>query len=328
MATRFTVLVTGVGALIGQGIIAGLRADGRARVIGLDRNPSALADHLCDVFVPKPAVDEGDPDYQAFWADLLERHQVDLVLPGISIDMFFLDARRAALGRLAALALNTSEMIALTRDKLDFHAACAPLRDLRIATERPATWAEAVETLGPPPLLLKPRRGEGSAGLVRLHDAADFDYWRVKSGDNWLVQPVVGRDDAEFTIGTFGFGDGTALEPAITFRRRLSRAGNTGEAEVARIPALNEATARLVRRFRPRGPTNLQFRLDDGIARLLEINPRFSSSCSLRLAFGYNEAAMCIDHYLLDRRPAEPVIRSGRALRYNADFVTYADDHI
>ena len=50
-----TVLVTGVGAIIGQGIVDGLRRSGRSvRVVGLDRNPDCLGPKLCDDFVPKP----------------------------------------------------------------------------------------------------------------------------------------------------------------------------------------------------------------------------------------------------------------------------------
>jgi carbamoyl-phosphate synthase large subunit len=324
----FNIAVTGLGALIGQGIARSLRLGGRAVVHGVDRKASALARDLCDTFRTKPKGDEGSQAYLAFWVDFVTRNRIDLIVPGISVDMYFLDAHRQVFADLGVkLALNTPDLIAVTRDKLAFDAAFAAVGLPRIPTAVPQDWAEAVQVLGPPPLLLKPKVGEGSAGIVRLQDRTDFDYWTLKSGENWLLQQIVGTEDEEYTIGTFGFGDGTALEPII-FRRLLSRAGNTGEAEVVDNPILAQATAGIIAHFRPVGPTNLQFRMAGDTPYLLEINPRFSSSCSLRTAFGYNEADMCIDHYLLGIRPGQPVIRRGSGQRYNADYIAYADDHL
>ncbi|MCY0152199.1 ATP-grasp domain-containing protein [Hoeflea alexandrii] len=91
-------------------------------------------------------------------------------------------------------------------------------------------------------------------------------------------------------------------------------------------PAIAELTGRIARHFKPVGPTNLQFRVQDDIPYLLEINPRFSSSCSLRAAFGFVEAEMCIDDLLEGRRPGVPHIRRGTALRYNEDFIAHVGD--
>jgi carbamoyl-phosphate synthase large subunit len=132
--------------------------------------------------------------------------------------------------------------------------------------------------------------------------------------------------DEEYTVGLFGLGDGTGLEPLI-FRRRLSSAGNTLAASVVAEPSIRSETVRLTEIFRPVGPTNYQFRMENGIPYLLEINPRISSSTSLRTSFGYNEAAMSIDFFLLGKKPAAPTIRPGRAWRYSEDFVTYDRDH-
>src|SRR5690606_653716 len=125
----------------------------------------------------------------------------------------------------------------------------------------------------------------------------DFDYWSARSRDAFLIQKYVGSDDAEYTVGAFGLGEGRMLPPII-FRRKLSVAGNTQYAEVVENAVLSEAVTRLAAVFKPLGPTNYQFRLEGGTPHLLEINPRFSSSTSLRAAFGYSEAVMAVDFYL------------------------------
>jgi carbamoyl-phosphate synthase large subunit len=328
------VAVTGVGALIGQGIARGLRQDGRARVLGVDRRVTLAGQAVCDDIVAKPGVDEGSPDYLDFWRGLVRDRGIDLILPGIGVDMAFLDHNRDAFAGLpVVLGLNAGPLIDVASDKLRLVRAWGALDLPQIPTVEPTTWDEALAALGPPPILLKPRRGEGSQGIVRLRDAEDFAYWTRPGTAPAILQRVIGRDDAEYTVGTFGTGDGAEFPP-IVMRRRLTRSGHTGEAEViqpeaggadmAAYRALADATRRATAHFRPVGPTNLQFRMEDGLPYLLEINPRFSSSCSLRTLFGYNEAAMCLDYYLEGRRPAEPVILGGRAERHNADLVSHA----
>ena len=327
-ASQYNIAVTGLGALIGQGIAKSLRAGGRAVVFGVDRQSSPYAASLCDHFATKPDCDEAAPAYLAFWADFVTANRIDLILPGISIDMHFLDTHRQVFDDLGVrVALNTPDLIRVTRDKLNFHRACQDIGLEQIPTCNPGSWDEAVRALGPAPILFKPRVGEGSQGIVLLNDCVDFDYWTRQAGENWLVQKYVGSDSEEYTLGTFGFGDGRALDPII-FRRRLTRSGHTGWAEVVDHPLLADATRRIVAHFRPLGPTNLQFRVAGDIPYLLEINPRFSSSASLRTAFGYNEAEMCIDHFLRGLRPEQPAIRRGSAQRYNEDYISYADDHL
>ena len=58
---------------------------------------------------------------------------------------------------------------------------------------------------------------------------------------------------------------------------------------------------------------------------MLEINPRISSSTSLRKAFGYNEAEMCIDYFLNNSKTVieKTNIKKGAAQRYIEYYITY-----
>ncbi|MCP2513933.1 ATP-grasp domain-containing protein [Achromobacter mucicolens] len=321
-----TVAVTGVGAIIGQGIVKSLRQSRYApRIIGIDRSANSPGPRLCDAFEQKPDAPEDSQAYLDYWARIVLTHGIDLILPGLELDMTFLDAHRQFFSALnAKLALNNAELIHATADKWDFGQELIAIGYPAIPSARPNSWAQAIEELGPAPLLLKPRRGNGSRGIVLLEDEADFDYWRKKAIAPWMLQRVVGSADEEYTVGVFGLGDRRQLQPLI-FRRRLSSAGNTLVAEVVREHAvIGAATERLCQHFQPLGPTNFQFRVEAGTAYLLEINPRFSSSNSLRSAFGFNEAEMAIQLYLLGMEPTAPRITAGKAWRYTEDFVTHA----
>ncbi|MCY1743393.1 ATP-grasp domain-containing protein [Ensifer sp. SL37] len=317
-----TVVVTAVGAIIGQGIVASLRkSEAPIRIIGIDRDANGIGRHFCDHFVAKPACDEASQDYLEFWLELLRRENVALVLPGLELDVLFFNEHRALFETTdTRVALNSSALITLGQDKWDMGESLLWAGFPAIPSTLSRTLDDCTRELGPLPLLLKPRRGNGSRGIALIRDTADFDYWTLKSADDFLVQKYVGSNDQEYTVGAFGFGDGTTLSP-IVFKRKLSVAGNTQYAEVVDEPLLTEAVQRLSQHFKPLGPTNYQFRLEGTTPYLLEINPRFSSSTSLRAAFGYNEAAMAVDYYVHGKRPEEPEIKSGRAWRYSEDLV-------
>lgn len=323
-----TVVVTGVGALIGQGISRSLRGRSGIRIVGVDRRVTDLAKSFCDIAVEKPDLPETSDAYLEFWCDLLRTYSPTAVLPGLSVDVAFFRKNVEALRTSdSVIMLNRLDLIDLCVDKMVFGAALADAGFPSIPTARPSSWAEACDVLGAAPALLKPRRGEGSAGIVTLQDEADFTYWTQKSGDNWMLQRIMGSNDEEFTVGVFGLGDGTGIGPII-FRRTLARAGHTGFAEVVQNGTIRDITLEMVRHFRPVGPTNFQFRVDGGVPYLLEINPRFSSSCSLRTAFGFNEAQMSLE-FLTTGDVQTPVrVSHGKAWRYNEDFVSYACDHL
>lgn len=318
-----TIAVTGVGAIIGQGIIRSLRASSYpTRIIGIDLNPRSPGTHMCDAFEPKPQVAEDSTEYVDFWVSVLREHRAALLMPGLEIDMHFLNQQRARIRDIGTVpVLNTQQLIDQTRDKWEFGQILESIGYRTIPSARPESWQEAVAVLGPAPLLLKPLNGNGSRGIRTLEDERDFEYWRAKMRSPWMLQSVVGSADQEYTVGVFGLGDGRYIGPLIC-RRRLSSAGNTLEAEVVRRHEIIEgAVDELCRYFAPVGPTNLQFRLEAETPYLLEINPRFSSSNSLRTVFGFNEAEMSIDFYLYARIPDIPSFRDGVAWRYTEDFL-------
>lgn len=323
------IAITGVGAIIGQGILHGLRASGwKVFLIGVDRNERSPGAFMPDVFEKKPLISEASTEYLEFWKNLIQKHSVQLIVPGLEVDVFFLNEHRSLFETMGVkLALNSSLLIQQTGDKWVFGEWLAAKGYPFIPMCKPRAWDEAINTLGAPPLLLKPLRGNGSRGIIKIEDERDFLYWREKLNYEWMLQKIIGSDSDEYTVGVFGLGSGEIIGP-ILFRRRLSTAGNTQEAEVVvDHPPLRFIVESLCEELHPIGPTNLQFRIEGEVPYLLEINPRFSSSNSLRTAFGFNEAAMAIDFYFFGRRPGIPAIKPGIGWRYSEDFVRYAGNN-
>lgn len=321
-----TVLVTGVGAVIGYGIIRSLRQMSKPpRIVGMDIYPDAVGRHWCDAFVR--AVPAANASYIDFIQQTVAAYQVDLVIPGIEQDVARLSSERQSLANCGArLALNSAALIETSADKWLTHQSLTAAGLPRISTRIDGKFNELKDEFGLP-FLLKPRRSYASKGIQRIYTELDLEYWRSKLGDEFMVQQIVGSDEEEYTVGVFGYGDGTGSRQ-IAFRRKLSGEGATAKAWVEICPDLETVVGYLTKLFRPVGPTNFQFRRHRGEFLLLEVNPRISSSTSLRAAFNFNEAAMCIDYYVEGRKPDAAELRGGFALRYIEDLVFYDRDHI
>ncbi|EJN33181.1 ATP-grasp domain-containing protein [Pseudomonas sp. GM80] len=321
-----TVMITGVGAIMGYGMLRSLRASHpQIRLVGTDIYPTAVGQAWCDAFERAPLTNS--PDYLEWLEEIIERHRVDLVIPGIEQDVHRLSDERNKIAEFnCQFVLNNQRLIDLSRDKWAMHQALLDFKDpSRIPSYIAGNYPDLCALLEVP-FILKPRRSYASKGLVRVKDETDFKAHSALLGEHVLAQPLIGTDDDEFTVGVFGDGSGSVCA-SISMQRYLSKEGATATARIVQIDSLDEVVERLCMLFKPIGPTNLQFRRDGIEWKLLEINPRVSSTSSIRTAFGYNEAAMCVDFYLNGMTPAQPSIRTGFATRFIEDYVVYDRDH-
>jgi carbamoyl-phosphate synthase large subunit len=321
-----TILVTGVGAIIGYGLLRSLRATGRPlRLVGADIHADAVGQAWADAFVQAPLT--SSPGYLEWLESVVARHRVDLVIPGIEQDLHRYSDDRATIQRWSSrIVLNDARLIDLSRDKWLMHGELEAIGEPSVipSFDR-GVFDDLAARLGLP-FLLKPRRSYASKGIVVVTDRDVFDAHAHRLGSVLIAQPIVGSPEQEYTVGVFGDGHGRACA-SIALRRKLAADGSTAKAWVSADRELEPVVERLCRHFRPVGPTNFQFRLASDGWKLLEINPRVSSSTSLRAAFGYNEAAMCIDYFLHGKAPSQPALRPGFAARYIEDYVVHDRDH-
>lgn len=319
---KTTILVTGIGAIIGYGILKSLGNDrDNLTVIGLDKNQHIYAKNLCDVFIKKPEFEDNVNEYIDFWNEIIIKYNITAIFPSIDIDISFFNKHRAIFDKKVKLVLNDKDLIALCSDKLIFYDFLKKIdKNYLIPTILPISLEEAFEELGNLPYILKPRNGSGSQDIIKIEDKLDFEYW-TKKHKNYLLQKYVGSDSEEYTVGVFGIGYGNIHESIIILKRILSREGNTKQAKVVENINILKATKELSKILKPIGPTNFQFRIDKNKVYLLEVNPRFSSSNSLRTLFGYNDTKMSIEYYLENKIPDKQNIKSGMAIRYLEDYL-------
>ncbi len=318
------ILVSGASGIVGYGILRSLRRSGKPLcLIGTSIYDDSVAQGFCDIFELAPPTK--DAAYLGWLLNTISRHQIDLIVPGIEIDMYQWVEHIPEIKKNGAIALlNNVELIHLCEDKWSFYEN---LRKANMSCAIESSLGVEFDTLKSKfglPFLLKPRCGFGSKGIVRVEGVDAFLRHQKDIGPILMAQPIVGHENEEFTTSAFCDGKGSFYS-SMTLKRKLSKDGFTEKAEVAHLDEIQKAMLALCEHFKPIGPTNFQFRKHKGTIKLLEINPRISSSTSIRTAFGYNECQMAIEYYLENKEPVQPFIKQGRAVRYTEDFIFYED---
>lgn len=313
-----TILVSGASGIIGYGILKSLRqSHPECRLIGTTVHERSAAPAFCDVFEKAPLTNH--ESYIPWLVDLIKKHNISMAIPGIEADVVAWNERRATIEQSGALVLlNNPDLIRLCSDKWLFYQSL-------VKNNSPyaiPTSLEFDETSQRFPLLLKPRMGSGSKGIAIVNNIDELEKYLGGMGHGMMIQPLIGTVEEEYTTSAF-FDRNSQLCAFNTLKRKLSETGFTESAETVEMDDIHVALLHFGRIFMPVGPTNFQFRVDGGKLKLLEINPRISSSTSLRAAFGYNESAMSVEWLLDGRIPDQPVLKQGYAVRYTEDLVFY-----
>lgn len=318
------ILVSGASGIVGYGVLRSLRmSELDLFLVGTSIYDDSVAPAFCDVFEQAPPTN--DRGYMEWLLSSIRRNRIDMVIPGIEIDMYKWAEHVPGLKSAGAMPLlNTPELLDLCRDKWLFYRQLEKA-GLRCAIDTSLTQEyEVLATRFGLPFLLKPRRGFASKGIVRVDGLETYRQYSRDVGVTLMAQPIIGNDAEEYTTSAFCDGEGGYFA-CMTLRRKLSRDGFTEKAEVIDTADFAATLTELCRFFRPLGPTNFQFRMCTDGPKLLEINPRISSSTSIRAAFGYNESAMAVEYFLGHRTPDQPAIRKGKAVRYTDEYIFYED---
>ena len=323
------VLVTGVGAIIGYGIIKSLNQNDYY-IAGSDIFEDAVGQKWCNKFIQ--AVRTDSSNYLSWLRNVITENKIDIVFPGIEQDVHFISDNYEKLNDLPCkFVINNRNLIEITKDKYktylylkdNFNDNVIESIDINSSN---ATFDTLSQKLGCP-FLLKPRCGYASKGILKITTKKEFDFYNENKAAQYIAQPIISDNEHEYTVSVFADGNGN-FGPRIAFKRKLSQEGATAKAQTYFDGNLDKLLKSLCKFIKPIGPCNFQFRKDGNTYKLLEINPRISSATSLRKAFGYNEAQMCVDFYLFNKEIKPVKIKKGCARRYIEDVIIYDSDNI
>jgi len=266
-------------------IVGAFRRAG-ATTIAADANPLAPALYHADEYALVPRID--NDGYVPALAELVDRHEVKLVVPLTDLDQTTLSHAR---DRLAALVLlPDADTVAALGDKYRAH-----LLFEEHGIPSPPTWLpEDVPADASYPLLVKAREGFGSRHIYRAADASQLTFFLAYTPVVSMVQGELRGE--EFSIDVFSDLDGRCLN-AIPRTMIESKGGESIKGMTIRDEALITFGCDVAQKLRLVGPANIQcFRDSDGSHLVTDINTRFGGGFPLPLAAGgrYPELALAL----------------------------------
>ncbi|MBO3460067.1 ATP-grasp domain-containing protein [Aetokthonos hydrillicola Thurmond2011] len=311
------VLVTGAGAVLGQGIIKSLRmASTPYHIIAVDPDPRAVGLYWADRAYLVPLV--VDPSYLDVVRRIIDRERPDVVLIGTDIELL-------------VYALHKSDIESTYQTRV----IVSPPHVIKIADDKWLTY-EFLAANGFPcpksalpggvfdllqecdfPLIVKPRTGARSIGVHLVKNEEEL-HQALSQVENPVIQECIANPEQEYTSGVV-LEEGVA-KAVVTMRRDL-RDGNTYRAYVEPDAPFNFLLAKIAEKLGGIGSLNFQFRVDQGLPKIFEINARFSGTTPLRAHAGFNEVDYIVRHYVLGEPIPAPDVRAIAIFKYWNEIV-------
>jgi len=318
------VVVTGAGALLGQGIIRSLlESKLDVRVIATDPSEHAAALYWTPERYLIPLAK--DPHYLERFDELLSTVRPDAVLLGTDVELLLFAEHREELERRHSTHIIVSDpsVVRIADDKYLTYQFFKENGFDAPDSAVPGHEDELVARVGFP-LIVKPRVGARSVGVSLVRNRDELQR-AIAAGTNVVIQECVGTEHDEYTAGVICF-DGRC-DASIVMRRDL-RDGNTYRAFVDEYPELKPPVQSMAERLRPYGPANFQFRVAGGMVKVFEINGRFSGTTPLRMRAGFNEVEMVLRRVLLNEPVVQPAIERMTILRHWSETIVRPGDRV
>lgn len=314
------ILVTGAGALLGQGILRLLQISNFSKkIFTADPDPRSTGHWLGDYAITIPKASE--ENYIAEIAKIVESYKINAILVGTDVELEkFAEVRDYFLKEYDCIVVVSSkEVINIANDKF-LTAKFLEKNGFPYPKSVMATNKESLLKLKDEvgfPLFAKPIDGARSIGLVKINNLEEL-LAVYDENSNLVVQQYLSDDLGEFTSGCIVL-DGHC-KSIITMRRDL-RDGNTYRAYRDSSATLyDDFIKAIAEKLNPNGPANFQFRILNGKPVIFEINGRFSGTTPLRSFFGFNEVEALLKYYFFEEDIKTPELKNGIVFRTWSDI--------
>ncbi len=144
------------------------------------------------------------------------------------------------------------------------------------------------------PIILKPINSSGSRGIKKVHNRKEFDTHYASIKKNYgapIIQECIDQEGQGLGVGALLSKGNVVLSYSYKRLREFPLSGGPSTLrESTNDLLLKEYASQLLKKFNWTGVAMVEFKMDpkDGLAKLMEINPRFWGSLALAQASGIN----------------------------------------
>jgi carbamoyl-phosphate synthase large subunit len=304
-----SILVTGIGGNVGQGILRIIRSYyNDIKIIGVNTIEFNPGNCWVDVFYKVPYAVNRE-EYILKMVEICKIESVDLIIPSTDFETYFLSLSSELFN--CRIACNNSEITEICLDKFktftEFQKKNVPFLNCFLPTQYQNQFHK---------MIAKPREGRGSRGIL-----IDFPDFQILDDNDYLIQEF--KEGKEITTAVYVSYKTKKLLGFINLERKLKN-GMTIECKVNK--EFNNVTENyiieMLNNFDFEGSFNIQSIItsNDEI-NPFEINCRISGTNSIRHHFGFMDVVYTIKELLFDESIETPVINNGLAIRYYADLI-------
>lgn len=312
------ILVTGAGALLGQGILRCLHfSENKYYIITADPDYRAQGHCLGDKAYLIPFAN--DAKYISRIEEIIEKEKIDVVLIGTDIELPLFAANKAKLENKfpVTIVVSDSHVIEIANNKW---LTAEYLRENNFPYPLSALTSDreginSLRSASSFPLIAKPVDGARSKGIRIICNDEELNEV-CSCPNNLVVQELLSDEEGEFTAGCI------VVEKkckAIVSLKRDLRDGNTFRAYRDGNNIHDKLIEEIAETLGVEGPSNFQYRIKNGEPVIFEINARFSGTTPLRFMFGFNEVEALLDTIFYKKEIKQPSLKNGAVFRTFSD---------
>lgn len=325
-ASNSTILVPSASAPAGINTIKSLKmVNYPVRIVASDSNPFSAGFFMSDAYEVLPEIDS--KLYITRLLEIVTKHKINVLMPSSGYDIYQYSANKEKLLKLGALpVVSDIKTMKICRDKIQ------TFNYLSKKFELPFTTLDYKKVKGFP-LIAKPRYGKGSKGIVKINNENELKYVRFNS-ENLIFQEYL--PGTEYTIDVLSDME---CEPilAVPRVRVETRAGISTVGTIVKDENISETCKSIAKFLKIRGPCCIQMKeSNDGILKIVEVNPRMGGGTIFAALAGANFPAMILDmvngkklkipkisEVTVVRYFEEIVVKNGRAMKYDLNLIRH-----
>lgn len=251
-----------------------------------------------------------NPNYINWLCNFLSKKRINLFIPTSEAEIFIISSNLRKIKQHTKVLINDKLIVNKSLDKwetlnfLESKGIAVPSNGI-VGRNMPLKF----------PVIVKPRRGQGSKGLKKIETKSEFQ----KCSKKYVWQDCLQPSDQEYTCAVYVTKD---INVKILIMKRSLLNGYTEKAIVVKNKKIKDYICSIVRAFKKPGCYNIQLTLTKDGPRIFEINPRISSTVVFRDKLGFKDLRWWISEHLnMEYPPYQNVIEGTKIYRGNTEYI-------